>query len=98
MGINFSSFEEAKGTERVMAIMQSWLLYIKSANYETIKVVDLSGLRWGIAIILDAIERNIMLWNTIDYFLREGLLKNLFQLIYYCTTLLIMCFSRAYCL
>ncbi len=83
IGMNFNAFEEAKGTARVMSVLIAWLRSAEEKKYAALRAVELSGIRWALAIINEAVERNPTLWNSIEYVSRELLLKKLFELVYY---------------
>ena len=54
-------------------------------NYSQIGSIELAGIRWGIAIVQEVIEKSTIAWNAMEYSVREEFLKQLFDLIYYCT-------------
>ena len=81
--MNFNSFEEAKGTSRTVSVLISWLQTIESKQYSALNTVELSGIRWTLAVINEGVERSSTLWNSIEYKSREVLLKKLFELVYY---------------
>ena len=83
--MNFNAFEDMKGTARTMAVVIAWLQSVESKHYESLNAVDLSGIRWGLAILNEVVERSSTLWNTLEYKSREVLLKKLFELSYYRT-------------
>lgn len=64
----------------------TWISSIQTTNYIGLSHIDLVALCWGMITVHEAVERKATLWNTIDYKTREGFLKGLYQLIYFCTS------------
>jgi len=83
--MNFNYFEEYKGTEQIIQVLTIWLNdLIANTKFETLSIISLIGIRWGILIICEAIEKNTLLWNSFEYKNKHNFLHKLFELVYYC--------------
>lgn len=77
-------FEQASGASLIVIILQGLLQNYQLSNYSQIGPNELAGIRWGISIVHEIIEKSTVAWNAMEYSVREGFLQQLFDLIYYC--------------